>query len=106
MFALGHRLFRALQTLDKSDLVPRTGGQTAPGRLGDDGPQLEAVGDGKFLSFAISSSLSTLPKTAETPSGHTAVPLISLPATKALRLALSLGAPGPAAPWWADRLWL
>lgn len=37
MFILGCLLSRDLQTLDKSDLVPRTGGQTVPGRLGDDG---------------------------------------------------------------------
>lgn len=34
---LGLLLSRDLQTLDKSDPVPRTGGQTVPGRLGDGG---------------------------------------------------------------------
>lgn len=34
---LGCLLSRDLQTLDKSGPMPRTGGQTVPGRLSDDG---------------------------------------------------------------------
>lgn len=57
------------------------------------GPQLEAVGDGKFFPLP-PSSLSTLPETMEIPPGHTAASPNALPATKALLPALSLCAPG------------
>lgn len=88
---LGHLLCGALQTLDKSDLVPRTGGQTVPGRLGDDGSPAGSYRVMENFFPLPPSSLLTLPETVEIPSGHTAAPLTALPAAKALLLALSLG---------------
>lgn len=94
---LGHLLCAALQTLDKSDLVPRTGGQTVPGRLCGDGSPAGSCRVMENFSPLPSSSLSTLPEPVEIPSGHTAA-LTTLPATKALVLPLSLGGPSPIVP--------
>lgn len=94
---LGHLLGGVLQTLDKSDLVPRTGGQTVPGRLGDDGPQLEA--EVMESSFPLpSSSLLTLPETGGDSLGPHCSPS-ALPSTKALLLARSLDSSGPTVPF-------
>lgn len=97
MFVLGHLLCVALQTLDESDLVPRTGGQTVLGRLCGDGSPAGSCRVMENFSLLLSSSLSTLPELVEIPSGHTA-PLTAPPATKALLLALSLGGPSPIVP--------
>lgn len=95
---LGHLLGGVLQTLDKSDLVPRTGGQTVPGRLGDDGPQLEA--EVMESSFPLpSSSLLTLPETGGDSLGPHCCCSSALPSAKALLLARSLDSSGPPVPF-------
>lgn len=98
MFTLDCLLCRVLQTLDKSDLVPRTGGHTVLGRLSDDGSPAGSCRVMENFFPLLSSSLSTLPETVEIPSGYTAASLSALPATKALLPALPLGSPSPAIP--------
>lgn len=95
MFILGCLLRGILQTLDKSDLVPRTGGQTVLRRLSDDG---SPAGSCRVMeNFLPLPSLQPCQK-LEIPSGHTAASLNALPATKTLLPALPLGTPGPTVP--------
>lgn len=85
MFILGCLLSRDLQTLDKSDPVPRTGGQTVPGRLGDDGSPAGSCRVMENFFSLTPPSPSLYSETTEIPSGHTSTALKVLLASRTLR---------------------
>lgn len=92
---MGCLLSRDLQTLDKSDPVPRTGGQTVPGRLSDDG---SPAGSCRVMESFFSLPPHHLPcgQKIQIPSGHTSAAVKGLLASRTLLPSPFLCCPGAA----------